>query len=494
MTSSAKEKKGKFFELEEYGQSLSDGYKLLPFKFIRLDESRYVLTNEIGELLVVSEEQLRGLVRKEIQHGTTFYNDLKSKHFLYDKDSSIAIELLALKVRSRYAQVSNFTGLHMFVVSLRCDHSCPYCQVSRQSEDREAFDMSQESASKCLDMTFKTPAHAVKIEFQGGEPLLNFELIQWIVIEAKRRNQVHQKDLQFVITTNLSQINDAIIEFASEHQIFFSTSLDGPEDLHVKNRPRPGGDSYQKTIAGIQKIRAEYGPGKVSALMTTSQASLGRVREIVDEYVSQGFHSIFLRPLSPYGFAIKTKWYESYDVDEWLQFYFEGLEYIIDMNKKGFFFVEEYAGIILNKMFSPMGTTYVDLQSPAGLGISAIAFNYDGEVYASDEARMLAEMGDKTFRLGNIHTDSYEDMMLSPNLLDALEFSIAESAPSCNECAFQNYCGSDPSYHYATQKDFVGHKALSGFCKRNMAIFRHLIRLMEDDPAAKEVLLNWVRI
>jgi uncharacterized protein len=50
--------------------------------------------------------------------------------------------------------------------------------------------------------------------------------------------------------------------------------------------------------------------------MTTTKLSLGRVRDIVDEYVAQGFNGIFLRPMSPYGFAVKTKWFKSYDADE----------------------------------------------------------------------------------------------------------------------------------------------------------------------------------
>jgi uncharacterized protein len=145
-------------------------------------------------------------------------------------------------------------------------------------------------------------------------------------------------------------------------------------------------------------------------------------------------------------------------------------------------------------MFSPLGTGYVDLQSPAGLGISAISFNYNAEVYASDESRMLAEMGDKTFLLGNIHENSYEDIMLSDALLDPIEKSIVESVPGCHDCGFQTYCGSEPVYHYATQRDVVGHKALSGFCQKNMAIMRRLIMLMQDDLEAKKILLNWIRI
>jgi uncharacterized protein len=486
--------KDKFKDLSFYNSSLEQSYQLLPFRFIRLDSNRYVITNEIGEHLVVPNAVLQDIVHKQLPAGTDLYNDLKSKHFIIDKDSNVALDLLALKVRSKYAQLTNFTGLHMFVVTLRCDHSCPYCQVSRQSEDRLAYDMSIETAERALGLTFKSPSPAIKIEFQGGEPLLNFDLIKHIVNRATELNKLHGKDLEFVITTNLSQLSDEILEFARQHSVLFSTSLDGPEDLHVANRPRPGGDSYRKTIEGINRIRNEYGIDKVGALMTTTEASLSRPREIIDEYVRQGFRSIFLRPLSPYGFAVKTKWYKAYDTARWLDFYFAGLNYILELNKSGYGFVEDYASIVLTKMFSPMGTTYVDLQSPAGIGISAIAFNYDGDVYASDEARMLAEMGDKTFRLGNVHENSYEEILLSEPLLNALEESICESVPSCNDCGFQVYCGSDPLYHYSTQRDVVGHKALSGYCQRNMSIMRRLIALMEDDPAARSILLSWVRI
>ena len=99
--------------------------------------------------------------------------------------------------------------------------------------------------------------------------------------------------------------------------------------------------------------------------------------------------NIFLRPLSPYGFAIKTKSFSKYQASEWFEFYKKGLDYIIDINKKGIEIREQYASLIVRKLLSPFATKYVDLQSPAGAGISAIVYNYDGKVYASDEARML---------------------------------------------------------------------------------------------------------
>ena len=469
------------------------GYTLLPFRFIRLEGRRYVATNLAGEYHVLSWGELQDLVRKRLDRESPLYNDLKAKHFLMDGDSSVALDLLALKYRTKMATITNFTGLHIFVVTLRCDHSCEYCQVSRQTEDRTAFDMPAETALKAIDFTFQSPNPYIKIEFQGGESLLNFELIQLIVQEAKRRNETEKRHLEFVIASNLSPLTDEMLAFCLEQDIYLSTSLDGPSDLHNLNRFKKGRDSYQRTINGLERARAVLGPHKVSALMTTTVRSLPRVKNIIDEYLQQGFHSIFLRSLSPYGFAIKTKSFDGYQIQEWLDFYFEGLAYILELNKQGVYFVEEYAALLLRKILTPFGTGYVDLQSPAGIGIGAVIFNYDGDVYASDESRMLAEMGDKRFRLGHLHTQTYEDIMLSDALLDTLEQTITESMPGCHDCGFQPYCGSDPVYHYTTQGDIVGNKALSSFCSKNMTILRFLIQSLEDDPTAKQIFQSWIR-
>jgi uncharacterized protein len=64
-------------------------------------------------------------------------------------------------------------------------------------------------------------------------------------------------------------------------------------------RWRPGGNSYRAAVAGIRRVRDALGPDAISALMTTSPGSLDRAADIVDEYIRQGFRSIFLRSLSP---------------------------------------------------------------------------------------------------------------------------------------------------------------------------------------------------
>ncbi|MDR5729975.1 MAG: His-Xaa-Ser system radical SAM maturase HxsB [Terriglobia bacterium] len=480
----------KFAPLDAYQAGRGAVYQLLPLQFIDLDAERIVLTNLAGGFYVMPREAGQNFLEHRLDQDSRDYDELKARHFLTDGDSSVALDLLALKVRTKFDRLANFTGLHLFVVTLRCEHSCPYCQVSRQNDDKREFDMTVETANRAIDLVFRSPSPHIKIEFQGGEPLLNFDLIRHIVLRAEDRNLTEKRNLDFVIATNLAVVTDEILAFCREHKIHVSTSLDGPEDLHNRNRPRPGGNSHRKAVEGIDRVRAALGRDEVSAVMTTTRASLSRARNIVDEYVAHDFHGIFLRPLSPYGFAVKTKWFAAYDVDAWLDFYFEGLDYIIELNRHGLNFTEFYASMILTKMLTPFQPGYVDLMSPAGIGIGALLYNYDGSVFASDESRMLAEMGDQTFKLGHVG-DSYEALIGADALLDPLEASFAASAPQCASCAFEPYCGAEPVYHHATQGDTVGHKAFSGFCRRNMAIFRGLISRMEADPEIRRIFLRW---
>ena len=481
----------KFQTYEAYLNPNKD-YSLLPFKFENLGDEKVVLTNLVGEYEIISKEKLKSLVNHSLEQVDTDYIKLRSKHFIAEENDKNSIELLSLKVRTKHANLRNFTNLHMFVVSLRCDHSCQYCQVSRQSENKAAFDMTVETADRSLDLVFQSPNKSIKIEFQGGEPLLNFDLIKHIVLSAEERNKTEQRNLQFVITTTLVLITDEILDFCRQHKIYLSSSLDGPEDLHNKNRPRPERNSYELFLKGLNRSRDILGVDGISALMTTSPSSLGRVKDIIDEYIKLGFNGIFLRHLSPYGFAVKTKSYQAYNYEKWLDFYKEGLDYIIELNKNGIYFSEYFSTLLLSKMLTSEDTGFVDLMNPAGIGIAAVTFNYDGDVYASDESRMLKEMGDTSFKLGNVHQSSYKEIFTSDALLNALDESFTWSAPMCCDCAFEPWCGADPVFHHAMFGDYLGKKPESEFCNRMMGAFKHLLTLMEEDEETKAIFLRWV--
>jgi His-Xaa-Ser system radical SAM maturase HxsB len=284
-----------------------------------------------------------------------------------------------------------------------------------------------------------------------------------------------------------------MLDFFATHNVFISTSLDGPQSLHDFNRPRRENDSHERVIANIRSCRERLGHDSVSALMTCSSASLDYPEAIIDEYVRQGFSEIFLRSMSPYGFAVRSTRRIGYETDHFLDFYRRGLDHILSLNKNGVVFRETFASIALRRMLTPYPTGYVDLQSPAGTGFGALVYNYNGNVYASDEGRMLAEMNDETFCLGNVHQNTWTDIYLESPILDMVYQTMTEGIPGCSECAFQPWCGSDPVRHHATQHDIVGHRPMSSFCKRHLGVFRYLVHLIEDDPAAARILRRWAQ-
>src|SRR5690606_19872886 len=155
-----------------------------------------------------------------------------------------------------------------------------------------------------------------------------------------------------------------------------------------------------------------------------------------------------------------------YAARDWLRFYEEGLDYVIELNTRGYAMREEFATILLQKMFKHGGSRYVDLQSPAGIGIAGIVYNYDGSIYASDEGRMLAETGDLTFCLGHLGEDGFDDLMGAAPFASLLERTMTEGEPMCRDCAYQPWCGADPAFHRAVSGDVVGHKAFSDFCSK----------------------------
>jgi His-Xaa-Ser system radical SAM maturase HxsB len=468
------------------------GWQLLPLRFYRLDADSVVLTNLVGEHVFVTPDELIA-----VADGTCADQELlarlRAAHLIQVPGETLPAELLAIKLRTRMQRLPDSTALHIFVVTLRCEHTCRYCQVSRQAAAKSEFDMTEETARRALELAFRSPSPQLKIEFQGGEPLLNFPLVRWITAEAKRMNKEHGKELAFVIATNLALLDEEILDFCAEEDVYLSTSLDGPQDLHNGNRRRPGQDSWQRAVAGIKRVQDRLGADRVSALMTTTEASLAQAAEIIDAYAELGLRGVFLRPVSPYGFALRGRGGAHYDVTRWLEFYATGLDRVIELNRQGVPMVEMYASIIAKKMLTSTDPGYVDLTSPAGIGIGALVYNYDGDIYASDEGRMLAEMGDRTFRLGNVHDSSYADIMLSDGLLRPLTESVTLSAPMCSTCAFEPYCGADPVFHYATSGDFTGHKALSAFCQRNTGVFTLLLRKMRDDPYVRDLMGRWAQ-
>ena len=483
-----------FKELSFFGQQSNQPYYLLPFRFQAINSEREALVNEVGDLLVVPAGTAGRIVRRQIHAHADgeLYGDLLANFFISETVIPPLIDVLATRYRTKKSFLDHFTALHIFVITLRCEHTCHYCQVSRVTQEKEAFDMPQHHIDQGIELMMQSPNPKVTMEFQGGEPLLAFEKIVYAVRQARVAAQIHKKEISFVICSNLAPLTDGMLTFCHEHNILLSTSLDGPAHLHNANRRRPGHNSYALAVEGIQRARQTLGYERVSALMTTSTLSLEYPDAIIDEYFDLGFRNIFLRPISPYGFAKRHQKKNRYETEAFLTFYKKALTRIIEYNRQGHRFVEDYASIILRKVLTPFPVGYVDLQSPAGLINNVVLFNYNGKVYASDESRMLAEMQDDAFCLGHLDTHTYKALFYGQKATEIAEYWTNESLPGCSECAFQAYCGADPVFHHASQGDMAGYRPDSAFCQKNLEIIRYLLELMDQDKEIAQIFNTWI--
>lgn len=464
-------------------------YHLLPFKFDRLSD-RELIVNEVGDYLVVPVGTVEKIVGKQVESVDFLYKDLVANWFISEKAIPDLIDNYVVRLRTKKAFLDSFTALHIFVLTLRCNQNCIYCQASSKEKGCPAhYDMSEETIQHAIDLMFKSPSEHLTMEFQGGESTLVYHLLRYAIETTEAINETKKKNITYVLCTNCVDISDEILELCQKYGIIISTSLDGFEQLHNTNRGKK--ESYQKTIAGIEKCRERLGADKVSALMTTSETSLGYPQEIVDAYRANGFRSIFIRALNPYGLAATNDDWDAY-YERFIGFYKEVLDYILEINTEGEFFVEEFTALILRKILTPFSTGFVDLQSPAGIINSVVVYNYDGYVYASDESRMLAEFGDYTFRLGSVE-DSYENLFYGTKAQEIAKVWATEALAGCSDCVFQAYCGADPVRNYSTQGDPYGYRPSSWFCKKHKAVIEHIFELLiERGDEVLPIFRNWI--
>ena len=277
------------------------------------------------------------------------------------------------------------------------------------------------------------------------------------------------------------------------------TSLDGPAELHNKNRPFfGGGEAQPKVVQWLETINARcnadpkkkyYLPG---ALMTTTRFSFDFGPQIVDLYVKLGMEQIFLRPLSPIGYA-KRVWKDvGYDASEFVSFYEKTLDYIIDLNVSGKSnIMERMALILLTKIVKGEDPGFMDLRSPAGAVLGCLAYNYNGEIFVSDEGRMVDHQGDPIFRLGDVAKDDWTAVIDHPTTRACVTASTLENQPMCQQCAYKPYCGAEPVFHYETQRSVFGQMPSSGWCVSHMGVFDVIFRKLRD-PRSRKVLDKWL--
>lgn len=471
------------------------------FRFKKLG-SDYLLTNETGEYVVLTEIEFNRFVQGKMDKKSGKYRELSRKDFVSDK---INFEKSIKKYEKKQRILHGGPSLHIVVVTLRCNYNCLYCQASSKKSKKSEFDMDLGTAKQVVDFIFSSINKSIVIEFQGGEPLLNWPVVKFIVEYAIEKNKEEKKNLELRIVSNFSLMDEDKTKFFFKNHVALCTSLDGPEKIHNKNRPFPGENSYKATTKRLkfamdmykkldedkkQKRKSYFfQPG---ALSTISKYSLSDPKGLVDEYLNWGFETIFLRPLSPLGVAGDAWSQIGYSASEYIDFYKKALDYILELNKKGREIYERTATIILAKIVLGEDSNYMELRSPCGAGIGQLAYDYNGDVYTCDEGRMMGYKNEKMFRLGNVMKNQYYEIMESPVLKGVCLSSELGCQSGCSQCVYNPYCGVCPIYNYATAGSVFGQQSTSDRCKINKAIFDLLFSYLQQKKYEK-ILKKWAK-
>lgn len=142
-----------------------------------------------------------------------------------------------------------------------CNLRCEYCIYSGKFTGKRTHNkkmMTKENAKQVLDYLLEHSNEQkgfTALGFYGGEPFLNFDLIKWS-IEYVKENYIQETPLIFTITSNGTNITQEIIEFLIKNNVILFISLDGPEEVHDKNRKLINGEgSYKKVISNLERIK-----------------------------------------------------------------------------------------------------------------------------------------------------------------------------------------------------------------------------------------------
>ncbi len=394
-----------------------------------LNENHVLLTALHGGWVILSDKEYNIVKSEKINQNSELFHTLEEAGIVLTKRS---IEKVTQDLKIKNSFLFTPTDYHVIAITNKCNFNCLYCHPEANPQKDE---MSEETAKKVLNFIFSIPEiKNLRIIIEGGEPLLKWDLIKFIFKEAKEKAKQRKLKLRFSFTTNLSLMNDTIAMELVEMGVSPCISLDGPRELHNKQRPLISGEgSYKKTIGWINKLKNDYHI-KIYAIPVITNISLEYGPEvIIDEYLKFGQDTIFLKPFRVSGRALSNLPKLAMKPEDFYNFWKRGVEYCLSLQKKGVKIRELTAAYFISNILAPYRQSMCH-RIPCGAGISILSYNCDGRITSCDSAR-----GVKSLELGHIDQDNYST--IRAKALSLTESLIMNLLPFCSSCPFVAYCG-----------------------------------------------------
>lgn len=422
--------------------------------------------------------------RRPLSHGISITKGPFGRPTLVHEDrpatsqsSSVIERLRALNWARMEVRRDTPSAMDYFILipTLRCNLRCDYCQVSRVAETARGFDWNDTLLEQTVAFIAENAGPTPTLEFQGGEPLLRLDAI----IELRDRIVASGRRPKVVICTNLQDVSAAAWDFLAEPDILVSSSFDGTWETHDYHRTR-GADALSEFRSNLLRAMEVLGPNKVSLTSTIDPTKAPAPEVIFREMRELGVATMFVRPVNFQGFARKA-FSGSRQDDAWDHYYLAFLDALVQHNlSEEAALSEYYFSYILRRILDPRRQEHVDLRNPNPLGVDYVVIGEKGDIFPTDEARMLFRTGQIDLRIGHVSAGINSDIVEQLN-----QFSDNREDPDCAACVYQAVCGRDLVDDLSRYGRIDTPRLETRHCQRHLAIFDHVMSKLAFAPQAE---------
>ena len=380
-----------------------------------LDTPKELLVDDIFNKYKDAE----GVTREEVAKCYEDIENLKAEGSLFAPDT---FKDKAKDLKQKSKGVIKALCLH---VAHTCNLNCSYCFASQGKYSGERAVMSLEVGKRALDFLVENSGtrRNLEVDFFGGEPLMNWQMIKDLVAYARKIEKENGKNFRFTLTTNGVLIDDDVIEFANEEMSNVVLSLDGRKEVHDKFRvDYQGNGSWEKIVPKFQKL-VKAREGKNYYMRGTFTHNNPDFLEDIKTMLDLGFTELSMEPVvcAPSDPQALT----DDDVKIVMREYERLAELMLERKKQGKPFTFYHYMIDLTG-----GPCIYKRISGCGSGTEYMAVTPWGDLYPCHQF-----VGDEKFKLGNVYTG-----VTNAPVCAEFENCNVYAHPECADCWARLYC------------------------------------------------------
>lgn len=318
-----------------------------------------------------------------------------------------------------------------------CNLRCKYCFASTGDFGKGRKLMTFETGKKAIDFLLEKSLDRknLELDFFGGEPLMNFDVVKQIVEYARSREAEYGKKFRFTITTNGVLLDDDKIDFINREMSNVVLSIDGRKEVNDYMRKRVDGSGcYDKIMPAFKKLVEKRGDKEYYVRGTFTKNNLDFSNDVFDLY-NNGFDQISVEPVvceASADYAITEK-----ELPAIFKEYERLAERILENEKKGKKFNFFHFMLDLDQ-----GPCAIKRLRGCGCGNDYVAITPDGDIYPCHQF-----VGIEEFKMGNIDEGTFDTTMKS-----YFSKTHVYTKPECKKCWAKFYCSGGcnaNNYQYA---------------------------------------------